>query len=254
MEVKIVILGFNNPKVIEDTFTRLFEHTDLSGVPHEIILVDCCYPLPNRAENKQKLKRICERTGATYLPLIKNFGQDGNYNKVFFQAFVNPDTLLLYFDPDNLPERKDYLKTAIRLQEETQAGYITLHRHHPQFDMRTCQGPLTISPSGIRYRNLHNTGGWPMALWSGDFITKMRPMVQSHSYYGGTENNIYEALKRTGFQGIMLEDYEDKMISCGHDKEYVIWKAIVINSQQHEDFEEWLTKYRLIELLAPVSS
>lgn len=252
-QIKVVILGFNNPTVIDETFKRFYELTDLEGLDYELIFVDCCYPLPDRQENKNQFKAQCFTYKATYLPMIRNFGQDGNYNRVFHQPWIDGHTLLLFFDPDNKPQNKSYLKQAIKLQEETDAGYITLHRFHPAFDMRSCQGPLQISPSGINYRSLRNTGGWPMALWSGEFIKKMRPLHQSHSFYGGTENNIWEALQRTNSPGVMLENEEDLMISTGHDKEYIIWKAIVINSTHHEDFEEWLTKYNLKALLAPAS-
>lgn len=243
--LKIVILGFNNPTVIEETFQRFFELTDLEGLDYELIFVDCCYPLPDRQQNKNIYKAQCFKYKATYLPLIRNFGQDGNYNKIFFSPWINDDTLLLFFDPDNKPQNKSYLKTLIKLQVETNAGYITLHRHHPHFDMRRAQGNLQVSERGIKYRPLRNTGGWPMALWSGEFIKKMRPLHQSHSFYGGTENNIWDALQRTNCPGLMLEDEEDLMISTNNDKEYIIWKAIVINSTEHLDFEEWLQKYNL---------
>lgn len=119
--------------------------------------------------------------------------------------------------------------------------------------MRGIQKPLQISPSGIKYRELNPSGGWPMALWSGRFIQDMRPLDQTHSFYGGTEMNIFNALVRSNHIGLMLEDYEDKMISVDCDKEYIIWKAISINSQIHEDFEEWLEKYRIKELTAPLA-
>ena len=244
-QLKIIILGFNNPTVIAETFSRFYQLTDTDNLNYELIFVDCCYPLPDREQNKETFKQLCVAHSATYMPLLRNYGQDGNYNKIFFQPWMTDDTLILFFDPDNYPEKTSYLKSAIQLQQETQAGYITLHRHHPQFDMRTSQKQLQISPSGIRYRELNFTGGWPMALWSGSWILKMRPLIQSHSYYGGTEANIYEALKRTNTPGLMLEDFEDKMISAGCDKEYIIWKAIVINSEEHPDFEEWLDKYNL---------
>lgn len=256
--IYVVSLCFNNPTALEKMVENFYASTDTQGLTGiQWIFVDCCYPLPSREAVTAKIDELAKRDSYQEPPIVltleKNFGQDGNYNKVFEYLKntlkAKPTDSLVFWDPDNLPQDKNWLSAALSLRTlNRKAGYVTLHRHHPQFDMRGQQGPLQ-SEVGIRYRRLKPTGGWPMALWSMEFVLSMMPIHQSHSYYGGTEMNIYSALQRTGFLGLMLEDYEDLMTSVDFDKEYIIWKAIVINSTQHMDFEEWLKHYRLKELI-----
>lgn len=247
-KVQIVCLAFNNPTVIEQTIRRFYDLTDIEGLDFTFTLVDCAYPLPDKAKNSELLKTWTEYSGFRLLKLDRNYGQDGNYNKVFEQDWIKPGERLCFWDPDSNPKEKSWLKESLHaMQSDHRIGYCTLHRFHPEFNMREIQGPLRDF-NGIPGRILNMSGGWPMATWSCDWIIKMRPLVATHSYYGGTEFNIFMALKRTGDYGIMLENQEDLMTSVGHDQAYVVWKFQVINHEKHPDFEEWLIEHKLIEV------
>lgn len=252
--IYIVSLCFNNPEALGKMADNFHETTDTEGLDYRWIFVDCCYPLPSREVVSESIRNLANQPNDEVLQLDRNYGQDGNYNKVFEYLRARgacAHDSLVFWDPDNLPVDRQWLKAALVVRTNVpKVGYITLHRHHPQFDMRGQQGPLE-NCDGIKYRRLKPSGGWPMALWSMEWVFAMMPMRQSHSFYGGTEMNIYAALGRTGYKGLMLEDHEDKMTSVSFDKEYIIWKAIVINHTEHMDFEAWLKHYRLQELIPP---
>ena len=246
--IYVAVMGFNNPKVINGTFERFENLTDYTGLNLVKIFYDCHYPLPNKVDNKVEYKKACEKYGWEYRALEKNFGQDGNINKIFEDLKLEDQDLLLFWDPDNYPAKNTYLKNLVtHISAHPEVGYCTLWREHPEFDMRGTQGVLIEEVPRFRYI-IGGPGGWPMAIWRAEFMKKAGGLHQTHSYYGGTEGNILMALRRAGMCGTMLEDEQDLMICVDNDQFYIAWKHIVINHLVHPDFEEWLQQFKMIEI------
>jgi hypothetical protein len=91
------------------------------------------------------------------------------------------------------------------------------------------------------------TGGWPIGLFSGRWVNEAGFIFQSHTYYGGTESNVFSAMKMSNYELIMLEDREDLMTTVNFDEEYILWKKQVIQEPNGPDFAEWLRIKQLLD-------
>ena len=62
----------------------------------------------------------------------------------------------------------------------------------------------------------------------------------THSYYGGSEPNILEALRKSGHIGVMMRTHNDSRDLQHIDAEYVAWKHYAIDKTKALSFEDWL--------------
>lgn len=253
MKVYLILNGYNNPKVIHDSLTRLHEQTDMEGIDIEAkILIDSLYPFPLHKYNeiRSQFEKLAFGFNFILWRLTENLGQNGNFNVIvqnLLQTFKpNREDVIAFWEPDSNVTHKSWLKDCLTLFEKAYhpCGFITPGRM-PAWIIEN-QGEERVI-EGIKVRQLSWPGGWPMGIYRWGFIEDMQQMPMSHDYYGGTEGNIMHKLNVTNHIGLMMTEVLDPGLIDGFDPEYIGWKAETIRlpKGQQLEFGAWIKKKTL---------
>lgn len=249
--IYICVLGYNNDRVIHETLHRTWSHSS-NEERYRRYFFDPHYPLGDAKTRKL----LCEQHAFSYVDLCKNQGQDGNFKAMArwmrMIVEIKDDDVVCIWDPDNLPSTTTMLYLAQEIfKADAEVGFL-VPRREPEWVYNN-QGQ-EIKIAGQRVRELTWPGGWPMSLFAGRFFRRLPELLQqSHEFYGGTEGNVLNALKRAGLKGYMFTDISDHMTSVEFDGAYIAWKQQVITqSGKQISFDDWLKENSAHEHMSAV--
>lgn len=233
-KVNVVMLGFDNGIRIGRAVDRFFDETDFSGLDVDFYLIAVGYPLPTPLLNSMELEMIA-RDNSINLVVMDNLGQDGNLLKA--HELLGSDAPMICYDADTRPNKPSWLKDALDVMDaDPHCGFVTINCSRT--DNALCQQTEHSMVAGVQVAKLRWPGGWPMLLFSSRF--PWHQMRKSHSFYGGTEGNILNALKAEYMHGYMLRQHDDLQDTEDRDAEYTAWKHYAIVRPDAKSLADWL--------------
>lgn len=235
MAIQVIILGYDNLYRCGRTIDRFHNETDIEGLAVFVTLVDAKYPEPHKLVTS--FRHLARSRHVDLITLEKNYGQDGNYNKLKeIMGFLDED-IIVYYDTDVAPKKPSWLKDALKVFENPEAGYVSMDCSCTDRTLLNQGAPSIIG--GVPVREICWPGGIPIGIWRGAFVNRAK-LHQSHPFYGGTEGNILNALRESGYKGYMMEEHDDGRDLVGQEGAYQLWKAEMIVKLEQQDFREWL--------------
>lgn len=238
----VIFLGFNRAKHIANAILQFEKQTIMPiSVPIEKVIVNARYPLPSRQQQELDFRKIARLTNSRLIELPENYGQTRNMSLVHSKLPLKPWDMVLHFDSDVAMNKPTWLLDFIVV---CQAGYdlVTCGCFHnvdgDWVNIANFQGER-FTVHDIKCRETTWPGGYPIGLFSGRYA--MEPIRNLHKYYGATEYDTVQHLKRLGLKGALLEDYVDNRNHSVFDEPYARWKAETIHLREGPNFDEaWL--------------
>jgi hypothetical protein len=235
--IHVYTVAFDHPERIRRTIRRFKNETIITN-PVRYTLVSCRYPLPDPDENEAECIKIAEDFDVNLFVLSKNYGQDGNFLKLveLDSPRIADNDLVVFFDTDNAPNKNTWLNDALTVFKLCpQAGYLNMACSVAGSHEKN-QGALR-EYGGIRTKELCWPGGFSTGIYRGSFFK--RGITQTREFYGGTEWNILESLRKAGLIGLCTIDHDDLRDVDGWHGAYLEWKAETIVKKEQTDFEDW---------------
>lgn len=241
--IKVVFNCFNNPKVMNRQMEAFYDLTDLSDLNYSFLLTWPRYPLPSIEEGRANFLECLAKYGVAGWE-YENQGQTRNFNQIarHIEAEMSPRDTLAFWEPDCRPSNRSWLKASVAVLGDTSfhpVGFVTPHRM-PAWVYGNQGRDLCLA--GYHGKQITWPGGFPMGIYSWDFVKDLQSMKESYAYYGGTELDICSSLNYCNRVGFMFRDIEDQMSVVDSDPEYIAWKVETIRlpSEQQKDFSVWL--------------
>ena len=242
MQTHVVMVAYQRPEIILKAIERFKTCTDFEGLDFIFHVYDFGYPIPNKIANRQKVGDACLKEGIVY-KTRKNAGVSGNYDQIFEDMMPKKTDIVAFFDPDSAPRDKQWLKDAKHIIEYEKAAYVTLSR--PVAD--AAQNSEVKKKGNLQYKRLVRACGWPMGIFSGDFIRKNIGKFFNGNQYGYFENHLLELMNNSDMKGyILLTQVDDGFMTIQHEYDpiYVEWKTRWAHKRTKRSFEQYLTRQK----------
>lgn len=244
----IVLLGFNRAINVLFSIKDFYRQTDTQELDFKFLLVDCKYPLPLSSIQIKNFQTISNTLNIELLNLDKNHGQTGNMCKVFqyLRDKINNDDAVCFFDTDHNIKSKQWLKDALKVLQFSNVDYVTMgaihHIEGKDQNIANLQGREFVI-NNVKVKNTTWPGGYPICILSKKFINQ--DITSIHKYYGGTEYDFVEHLKKINGHGALMVDHIDLINRNNFDPLYQRWKSETIQLENGPDFIDWLKELSL---------
>ena len=242
MQTHVVMIAYQRPKIILEAIERFKSCTDFEGLDFVFSVYDFGYPIPNKIANRQIVGDACLKEGIVY-KTRPNKGVSGNYDQIFEDMMPKKTDIIAFFDPDSAPRNKNWLKEAKQIIEHENAAYVTLSR--PVAD--AAQASVVKKKGDMSYKELTRACGWPMGIFSGEFVRKNLGKFFNGNQYGYFENHLLKLMDESDMKGyILLSQVDDGFIHVQqeYDQIYLDWKMRWARQSTKRSFEQYLTRQK----------
>lgn len=224
MRVVAISLCFNNPRVIEASIRR-FHFTKNPNLPVEHVLVDQCYPLPDKRTVAAKIEELAaEFPDITVLKPGKNLGLHKGFNWAISQLNLNTGDIVIGYDPDCNPVDPGWDMALVTALQHPQIAWASLWGVNAERELGD-RGFTEFKVAQVRVRKTHTPAVNSICAWKYDFLRESRGLHEPSEFYGGLECAMWPELNRQGKWWVFLPDWrENEEIMCRQDAIYREWK------------------------------
>lgn len=241
MKVFCITLCHQKIDIVRKSMERFYESKNPHCSVHHI-LVDQCYPLPNRFQNRDSLREIAQHYGATLLCPGQNLGLHRGWNWAMNQFQYSDDDIWIGYDPDSWPITPGWdmaLVTAIAFGGDV--GWVSL-----------LNKPATwqVPQQGYKERPIAQLRAWQVdrpavnsiCAWRGDFLRRSGGLSEPMAFYGHLESAMWLHLSNMNLKWVFLPDWtEDERLKDEEDRAYKLYKwHHAITQKWPGDFESFL--------------
>ena len=243
--IYVLSMGYNNPRIMRASLDRLFETWDLKSGEAQLIFLDAHYPL-DRPEIMRLMADLRIQRGATVLDAGRNLGLNANWNWMCSQLPLQPDDILIGYDPDSWPQRRGWasaLVAALRNWRETKIPWVSATTSN------TYAYPKNLSPvfdlGGLRAIRPVGRHCWMQSICA--FVWEPLQAIGNFAgpteWYGELETSLHARYLAQGFDMAWLTDVGDdfKKLVTMEDPRYRRWKLKhALERSVKVDFETWI--------------
>lgn len=241
MRAFCITLCFNKIEIVRKSIARFYESKNPDcGIKH--ILVDNCYPLPNRYQIRDQLREIATEYGCDLLIPGKNLGLHGGWNWAMNQYSFKDDDVWIGYDPDSYPISPGWdmaLLTALVFGGDV--GWASLLNQPATWQVPK-QGYSERMIQHIRTWQIDRPAVNSVCAWRGDFLRRSGGLQEPMAYYGHLESAMWTHLRNMNLQWVFLPDWtEDERLKVDEDTQYKLYKwHHAITQKFPGDFESFL--------------
>lgn len=239
MNVYAISLCFNRHDIVRESLAQ-YEATKSGNVQYRHILVDQHYPLPNKQENRAKLRQL----GPQYEVLDpgRNLGLHHGFNWACSQLPLKDDDILIGYDPDSYPVTPGWdmaLVTAIAHGGNVAWASLMNPISRRELDER---GFTPRRIGHIHTLETHRPCVNSICAWRWDFLRKAGGLKEPTAFYGGLECAMWKALNDQKQKWVYLLEWHEK--SYFFDKQDMVYRDYkwhhAHTGQWPGDFESYL--------------
>ncbi len=246
MNVHILTMAYCNARVFAAGATALHSTVDMSGKHHTIL--DNHYPL-GRTELLDELKAYVWADSLhghrEVISAGHNLGLHEGLNFMIMKLgmTLQPEDIIVAFDPDEKPLKQGWLDAMIRVMEaDPRVAWLSLMNPPCRAHLKSlgCTSE-TIGGERVEFPGhaLMNT----VVAWRYEAIQKVGRFHEPHAYYGGIELAMQPKFMDAGYRIGWMTDYDVAPLHDLADPQYTAYKRAHVGFDLPEfpgSFDEWL--------------
>jgi hypothetical protein len=241
MKTYCISLCHQNIRIVRKSLERFYASKNPHCAVHHI-LVDQCYPLPDRYQVRKELEQISKEFGCQLLSPGQNLGLHKGWNWAMNQFPIADDDVWIGYDPDSYPITPGWdmaLVTAIAYGGDV--GWASLLNQPATWQ---------VPQQGYRERQINQLRAWQVdrpavnsvCAWRGDFLRRSGGLSEPMAFYGHLESAMWIHLGHMNLKWVFLPGWtEDERLKVEEDRVYQLYKwHHAITQKWPGSFEDFL--------------
>lgn len=238
-----VTLVYNPYEMMKASLNKFDETIGLPRDQFKHILIDQHYP-----NDREKIKEWIDERAKIDNVLVydpgKNLGLARGFNYAFSKINLQPDDLVILYDPDMCPVTPGWGEAMVKVHQDKSIAWTTLIFDHVKGEMSE-RGFRDLEINGIRVRQTFASVVNSCCMLKASFLIESGGTHEVNPYYGGLECHMWPYLIKQDLKWVFLLDYiEDQGLNHLRDPDYTEYKyATTHGGEEQLEFNDWLIKH-----------